>query len=67
MPNASELARIEAESHALDIAAIDARAIYDELPLATRKALRELIRQEDRDAYAAKLRAASARRRELND
>ncbi len=53
MPHPSEQARIEAENEAPD-------------RTTTIEALRELIRQEDRDAYAVKLRAASARRRELN-
>ncbi len=65
MPHPSELARIEAEQD-IYLATIDAKAIFYDLPADVQKALRELIRQEDRDAYAEQLRAASARRRELN-
>ncbi len=65
MPHPSELARIEAENYILD-PSTTAKAVFALLRPDVQKALRELIRQEDKDAYAVKLRAASARRRELN-
>lgn len=65
MPNPSELARVE-EEQASNLAAIEARITYRQMPEAVRQELYKLLKQDADDRYAKQLAAAARRRRELN-